>query len=249
MSTRQFVVAVHDVTPAHADRLQRIYDILERWGIDCPALFVVPDWHGAWPLDDHGTFVADLTRRAAGGAEIFLHGYRHDEAGRRRTLTDRVRVCGRTATSAEFMFLSEEETGQRLDAGLGMLRGAGLEPVGFVPPAWLFAAHTRRLACDRGLALTESFVWLENLQARERRFAPALSWSTARSWRSHVTAAIGGVRARLSAMQPVLRLSIHPPDVDVPSVRHSLERVTAHLASTRSFRRYQELLGVSASIG
>jgi predicted deacetylase len=249
MTTRRFVVAIHDVTPAHAERLERIYDLLERWGLDRPALFVVPDWHGEWPLDAHEAFVADLRVREQAGAEIFLHGYRHDEVGHRRSATDRLRVFGRTAASAEFMFLSEQETAERLDRGLTMFRGVGLDPVGFVPPAWLFASHTRRLARDRGLSLTESFVWLEDLDARERRFAPALSWSTARSWRSHLTAGIGSVRSRMSWLQPVIRVSIHPPDIDVPAARRSLERVLSRLSSMRSLGTYRGLFGRAAMAG
>jgi predicted deacetylase len=245
----RFLVAVHDVTPAHAERLQRIYELLGRGGIDRPALFVVPNWHGTWPLDEHASFVADLGRRVEAGAEVFLHGYRHDEVGHRRSVADRLRVFGRTAASAEFLFLSEEEARRRIDKGLALFRTVGLEPVGFVPPAWLFAGHTRRMARDRGLHLTESFLWLENTETGDRRFAPALSWSTARNWRSRATAALGDVRSRVAWPQPVIRISIHPPDVDVPAVRQSLERVVAHLASTRSFRTYRELLGTSAASG
>src|SRR5690348_3472918 len=45
------LVAVHDVTPAHAGRLDVLYRLLEEFGIRQYALLVVPDWHGAWPLD------------------------------------------------------------------------------------------------------------------------------------------------------------------------------------------------------
>ena len=73
-SERLVVVSVHDVTPAHESRIERIYDMFSELGVDRYALLVVPNYHGAWRLDQHPGFVEDLRRRQQGGAEIFLHG-------------------------------------------------------------------------------------------------------------------------------------------------------------------------------
>ena len=117
-ASRRLLVAVHDVTPAHEDRLTRIFALLDRLGMTQYALFVVPNWHGEWPLDEHPSFVEELRRRQASGAEIFLHGLRHDEVGQQRSVWQQLRVAGRTASSAEFMFLSPEEAGACIDRGL-----------------------------------------------------------------------------------------------------------------------------------
>ena len=69
----RLLVAVHDVTPAHGERLERIFALLDRLGMTQYALFVVPNWHGEWPLGEHPAFVEELRRRLASGAEIFLH--------------------------------------------------------------------------------------------------------------------------------------------------------------------------------
>ena len=53
-------------------------------------------WHGAWPLDAYSEFTAALRERAAAGAEVVLHGLRHDEVGLPRALAHRVRTFGRT---------------------------------------------------------------------------------------------------------------------------------------------------------
>ena len=241
MIARRLLVAVHDVTPAHADRVLRILALLDRHRVHRPALFVVPDWHGEWPLAEHHEFVAELLRRQESGAEIFLHGYRHDEAGHRRSVADRVRVFGRTAGSAEFMMLSKEESGERLDRGLRELRTLGLDPVGFVPPAWLFARHTRPLLKDRGLTLTESFGWIECLRTGRRVFAPALSWSTARPWRSRATSWLSSARSTLERPRSLVRVAIHPPDIENPVICDSLERVLERLLADREQRCYREL--------
>ena len=243
MRSRRLLVAVHDVTPAHADRVGRVLSLLDRLGVHRFALFVVPNWHGAWPLGEHPTFAAELRRRREDGAEIFLHGFRHDEAGHRRSLSERLRVFGRTAGSAEFMMLSQAEAAERLDRGIADLGALGLDPVGFVPPAWLFAPHTRALMEERGLTLTESFGWIECLRTGRRVFAPALSWSTARTWRSRVTASLVRARTTLERPRSLTRVAIHPPDIDTPVVRASLERALTTLVRGRAVGCYRGEFG------
>ena len=243
MRLRRLLIAVHDVTPAHRDRVMRVLALLDRLGVRCPALFVVPDWHGEWPLAGHPEFAAELRHRQERGAEVFLHGYRHDEAGHQRSLGDRLRVFGRTAGSAEFMMLDAAESARRMDRGLTEFRALGLDPVGFVPPAWLFGRDTRRQMKERGLTLTESFAWVECLEGGSRVFAPALSWSTARPWRSRLTAQVADARAVLERPRSLVRVAIHPPDVDTPPVCDSLERALEGLLRARTLSCYGELFG------
>ena len=66
-----------------------------------------------------------------------LHGERHDEAELPRGLADSVRAFGRTAREGEFLTLDAGAALARIARGLDRLRALGLEPVGFVPPAWL----------------------------------------------------------------------------------------------------------------
>lgn len=129
----RLIVAIHDVTPAHADALRSIYALLERLEITRYALLVVPDWHGAWSLERHPRFVDDLLKKQAAGVEIFLHGYRHDEAGFPRSWGQRLRIAGRTAHEAEFRVIPPEEAARRLDQGVALFRRLGLAPVGFIP--------------------------------------------------------------------------------------------------------------------
>ena len=100
---RRVLVAVHDVTPAHADRLERIFGLLAEAGVRRYALLVVPQWHGEWVLTAHPDFTARLRERAAAGLEVFLHGLRHDEHGTRRAWHQHVRAFGRTDGEGEFL--------------------------------------------------------------------------------------------------------------------------------------------------
>lgn len=236
--TRHLLVAIHDVTPAHHRLLQRIYALLQQLNVTRYALLVVPDWHGEWPLDRHARFVDDLLTRQAAGAEIFLHGYRHDEAGLSRTLGQRLRVAGRTAASAEFRIAPPDETARRLDRGLELFSRLGLRPVGFIPPAWLGSRELDHQLRQRGLGITEGFWIISNLSTRRRLFAPALSWSTARAWRSRLTAGIAAARPLLERTRDVVRVAIHPPDVETPVVETSVQAALRGLAVQRRAATY-----------
>lgn len=239
---KRLLVAVHDVTPAHAARCDKIFTLLDDLGVAGIALLVVPDWHGEWPLESHPRFLRDLRRRREAGAEIFLHGFRHDEAGHRRSLAQRIKVAGRTASSGEFMMLELGEARRRIDRGIEVLETCGLSPVGFVPPAWLFGPGTMSLLWERGLAITEGFWIIRDAASGRCLFAPALSWSTAKPWRSVATMGVAALRLRMERSRSVVRVAIHPPDIDVPSVARSLRATLERLLATREVVSYREAL-------
>jgi predicted deacetylase len=239
--SRQLLIAVHDVTPAHADRVARIIDLLANAEVGQYALFVVPQWHGGWTLDEHRDFVALLRQQAAAGSEIFLHGLRHDEQGTRRAWYHQVRAFGRTDGEAEFLALPPAEAGARMDRGLEIFRAAGLEPVGFVPPAWLHGRDWSRLMRERRLAYTENSWAVFDVTQQVRLRASAFCWSTVRRWHETAGALIAAARLRVQARAPLLRVAIHPPDIDSRPVRESLQRVLRALLIGRRALSYRAL--------
>src|SRR5262245_54294562 len=134
----KFLVAIHDVSPVFARSIETLWDMSVSRGVT-PALFVVPSWHGQWHIEDDPRFCGWLRRCAAKGAEIFLHGERHDEVGSPRGTWDHVRAWGRTDREGEFLTLPRLVARNRISRGLRRLRKLGLDPVGFVAPAWLEA--------------------------------------------------------------------------------------------------------------
>ncbi len=244
---KKLLVAVHDVTPAHAERCDRIFRLLDEISITQYALLVVPDWHGEWPLDAHPDFVEVLQRRQDAGADIFLHGFSHDESRHRRSLSQRVQVAGRTAGSAEFMMLTPDDARRRIDRGLEIFKRLGLNPVGFIPPAWLFGRGTMKVLEERSLAITEGFWLIRHTGSEKSLFAPAVSWSTAKPWRSVVTSAIAAARCPLERYRSVVRVAIHPPDIEVPSVAKSLRATLEGLLATRDAISYQKALGIAGT--
>jgi predicted deacetylase len=215
------LVSIHDVTPALADGVRRLWRLCADRGVR-PALLVVPDWHGEWPLESHPDFVAWLQARAAEGAEILLHGERHDEVGSARGLGDELRAWGRTAREGEFLTLGEVEAGARIRRGLDRLRALGLHPVGFVPPAWLARPGGYRAAAGSGLGFSEDERGIHLLASGRRLRAPVVRWSARGPVRAWGSLAVAEVRWLLQGRAPVARIAFHPQDLEHPATAASL---------------------------
>jgi hypothetical protein len=167
-----------------------------------PALLVVPDWQGEWPLELHPAFVKWLRQRASGGAEIVLHGERHSRG--------------------EFRALDRAAARERIDRGLGALRALGLEPAGFVPPAWLAREDGHAAVRDAGLGFSEDERSVRLFPAGRRVPSPAVRWSArtlVRAWGS-VAVARGRWLVQRRARYP--RVAFHPQDYAHPRTARDL---------------------------
>jgi predicted deacetylase len=222
------VASIHDVTPAHAEQVQALWNGCRAAGIT-PALFVVPNWHGAWRLADHPEFVQWVRRCADEGADVLLHGERHDEIGQRRSLRDHVRAVGRTAAEGEFLSLDGWQARERIERGVLYLWSLGLRPIGFVPPAWLAPAETHRVVRDTGLEVSEDvshvFMHRANPGLTTALRMPALRWSGRATWRAHMSRAAAAWHWHVSRRLGPVRLALHPQDL-----RHVVTARSVHEA-------------------
>lgn len=215
------LVSIHDVTPAKAAAVARLWSLCAERGVT-PALLVVPNWHGEWPLERHPGFVDWLRARAADGAEIALHGERHDEVGLPRRLADRWRAWGRTDAEGEFLTLDAASARERLGRGLDLLRKLGLEPTGFVPPAWLARELTYTAAAEAGLAFSEDERSIRLLPSSKRVRSPVVRWSARTRIRAWGSVGVAGARSFLQGRARYPRVALHPGDLDHPATARSL---------------------------
>ena len=235
------LVSIHDVSPAQAEAVTRLWRICSERGV-IPALLVVPNWHGAWPLEAHPAFVEWIRGRASSGAEIFLHGERHDEVGLPRGPGDEWRAWGRTTGEAEFLTLDGAAARVRVTRGLERLRKLGLEPTGFVPPAWLAREATHEAAADAGLRFSEDARSVRLLPSKLRIPSPVLRWSartTARAWGS---VAVARARSLLQGRARVPRIALHPRDLDHPATARSLVSTLERWLTWHRPGRYADLI-------
>lgn len=238
------LVSIHDVTPAHEDRVRRILAMLGSAGVRQLALLVVPRWHGASDLREAPEFCAMLRDLQSRGTEIFLHGLRHDEVGVPRAWHHHLRGFSRTDGEGEFMALPPAEAGARLDEGLATFRDVGLAPIGFVPPAWLHGEGSENLLRARRLDVTESSWSVTDVATGASHRAPAFCWSTLAAWHEVAGPLVQAGRLRVQRGLPLLRVAIHPPDIDSRRIRESQQRVLEALMEYRRVLSYREALAV-----
>ena len=217
---RLIAVAIHDVEPATFERCALIRDWLADHGIDRATLLVIPapDLHPFFQRrPDLAAWLLDCRDR---GDAIAQHGLQHrcpTPAG----------VLRRHGPEAEFAYLDPDSTHASIAAGRRLLAIAGVEPRGFVAPAYAYTAVLRRELS----ALFEWWATLLRLVGRERAsVAPALSLG-----RSPL-----GVRAGALASGRLLRLDLHPADFDRPRHVLALESVLAR-AGRRTPVTYDDL--------
>jgi uncharacterized protein len=215
------LLSIHDVTPAWAPQVEALWALCRERGAT-PALLVVPQWHGAWPLEASPAYVAWIHARVADGAEIFLHGERHDEVGLPRTFRDAVLAFGRTAGEGEFLTLDRASASARIARGLTLFARLGLSPIGFVPPAWLCREGTHAACAAAGLQVLEDDGAVYLVQRGVRLVSPVLRWSGRTTLRARGSALQAAWRWRTQRSAPHFRIALHPMDLEHPVTRQSV---------------------------
>ena len=237
----RLLVSIHDVTPALQPQVEALWALCRGHDVT-PALLVVPNWHGAWPIDGHPAFLDWVRARAADGAEIFLHGERHDEAGLPRSFGDELRAAGRTNREGEFLTLELDAASERIARGLALLRGAGLTPIGFVPPAWLMRSATIEACRRAGLGVTEDDGHIHVLGDRGTALdSPVVRWSGRAPVRANLSAAVAEWRWWAQRSHPLVRIAYHPSDLDHPATARSAATILDRWLTVSRPARYAEL--------
>jgi predicted deacetylase len=234
------LVSIHDVTPAHAAAVVRLWSLCAERDVR-PALLVVPNWHGEWPLDRHPDFVEWLGVRAAEGAEIVLHGERHDEVGLPRRFADQWKAWGRTNREGEFLTLDAVAARERLARSLGLLRRLGLEPTGFVPPAWLAREATYKAAAAAGFAFSEDDHSIRLLAVSRRLRSPVIRWSSRTRVRAWGSVRVARARSLFQRGARYPRIALHPGDLNHPDTARSVTETLDRWLSKHPPGRYADL--------
>jgi predicted deacetylase len=242
----RIAVALHDVEPATFERCALIRDWLNDHGVDRVTLLVIParDLH---PLGERcPEMVRWLNERRLAGDSIAQHGFQHQQL-RRGPLARQSLRPARGGRGAEFVGLDEEETRRAVDAGWRVLKLAGVEPDGFVAPAYAYTPALRR-------ALPRKFRWWASLmrlhrthlaedEARSEWLAPA--WGMGSNGRVRHLLSPPLIRAGgLLCGGGTLRLDLHPSDLQHARHMLALEWVLGRNAPQRDAITFEEMVRV-----
>jgi predicted deacetylase len=243
-------VALHGIEPATFERCALIRDWLDDHGIDRVTLLVIParDMH---PVGERSPeMVGWLSERRGRGDAIAQHGFHHvplRAASSPRQLL--ARAQGRRV--GEFLGLDAAETRRAVHAGWRLLKLAGIEPDGFVAPAYAYTTALREALSGRfrwwaGLLRVHRSPSLLAAVGRERspggELAPAWSFAAAGPLRRVLSPPL--VRAGSLLPTSTLRLDLHPGDLQHPRHMMALEWVLARCGSSRTAITYEQLAGV-----
>ena len=239
---RTIAVALHDIEPATFERCALIRDWLSDHGVDRVTLLVIParDLH---PLGERSPEMTSwLAERRGAGDSIAQHGFQHERT-RRHGLSAQSLLRSPTRRTGEFVGLDIDETQRAVNAGWRVLKLAGIEPDGFVAPAYAYTPALRSV-------LPRRFRWWAGLlgvhrrahaseQERGRLLAPAWGMGTDGRLQRAVSPAL--LRAGGVLCGSTLRLDLHPADLQHPRHMIALDRVLARAANRRKAITYDEL--------
>ena len=233
------IVSVHDVAPKTQEACAQIVRELTQLGVTACSLLVVPNYHGAGESCEDRQFVRWLRDLEAQGHEVVIHGYYHQRprAGR-ETLRKRLLTRYYTRDEGEFYDLDYEEAFRRIASARERFKAAGLTPRGFIAPAWLLGPEAERAAADAEMEYTTGLTSIRDLRFGQRVHARSLVYSTRSRWRRAVSLAWNGGLSFALAGSPVMRLSIHPPDLRHSAVWNQITHIAERLANVRSTTTY-----------
>jgi predicted deacetylase len=226
-------VALHDVEPSTFERCALIRDWLDDIGVERVTLLVIPapQLH---PFPARSPALANwLLDRVDAGDAVAQHGLQHRRTRPPPRLSRPLRTW-QGGKAAEYPGLDAQATIASVEAGRNVLTEVGLNPRGFVAPAYAYTAPLRE-------HLGQAFDWWATLLALRggaRTSTPALCFGTSGPLKRAVSPVL--VRAGAALSGSVLRLDLHPADFDHPRHVLALERVLKR-AGERTAVTYDDL--------
>jgi hypothetical protein len=251
---KTLLVALHDVTPAHAKRLERAERLFEAIGLPRVTYLLVPRFHGGPPAHRSRDFVGWCHESRPFEVQWFLHGYFHDENTVPAPPTGRASLAewwgSNVVTAREAEFLRLRGTALRLRLSGGMLsfeECLGRGPEGFVAPGWLFNGELLGALAEFRVQFTETPFRIIQVGARRELKCPVITWATRDLARRAASRAVAAARLRGLREDPIVRVAVHPSDFDHAATVTSIARTIDALRRDRDVVHYSdELFGVTS---
>jgi predicted deacetylase len=232
-------VSLHDVSPFTHAESARILAELRSLGVTQASLLVVPDHHHRGHMRDHPDFVTWLREQAAAGHEAIIHGYYHQRARRPgENLAAQLTTRFYTADEGEFYDLDRMAARALVSQAEAEFRELGLSPAGFIAPAWLLSAPAedalRELQCEYTTRLGSVL----DLRTGRTERSQSLVWSVRSGWRRQMSLAWNAFLFRRLGASPLLRVSIHPVDLQHEAIWQQIRELVTRALADREALTY-----------
>lgn len=210
-------------------------------GVRRCSLLVVPDYHHSGHSLGEPAFVSWLRELSAAGHEIVIHGFYHQRA-RREGESARQRIVTRvyTADEGEFYDLDYVEALRLLREAQNQFGAHGFQPIGFIAPAWLLGAEAERAVIKAGFRYTTTLREVRDFPTGNKFVSQSLVYSLRSDWRCAASLFWNRMLFRRLTENPLLRLGLHPPDIDHPGVWRQIRALVARALRSRWAMTYQE---------
>ena len=248
MSQRSLVVSLHDVSPHTHGACADILERLAQLGVATRSLLVIPDHHHRGHFLQDENFCDWLKQKAAAGDEIVMHGYYHQRARRaEESLTARLTTRVYTADEGEFFDIERTSARELVCRSRDEFRSLGMDPSGFIAPAWLLSADAEQALHDAGCRYTTRLGSVSDLQENRTHRSQSLVWSVRSSWRRQTSLLWNALLFRALARNPLLRISLHPVDLRHRAIWRQIERLIARALVDRTPLTYDAWLSTPSA--
>jgi uncharacterized protein len=246
---RALVVSIHDVAPSTREKVERILADLKRHQISTCSLLVVPDYHRRGRSLADPDFCSWLHEMETIGHEIVIHGFFHQRA-RRKNESVRAKILTRilTADEGEFFDLRYTDALHLIREARHDFEGHGFRPHGFIAPAWLLGAEAERAAIDACMDYTTTLRTVHDLAGGRTFTSQSLVYSVRRGWRRAMSLVWNRLLFRHQMSNPLLRLSIHPPDIAYRAIWKQIIGSLGEALRDRRCMTYETWLGEKSAI-
>ena len=243
---RALVVSIHDVAPSTRAKVDKILASLAGHGVHTCSLLVVPDYHRLGRSLADRSFCSWLHALAVNEHEIVIHGFFHQRA-RRRDENARAKIVTRiyTADEGEFFDLGYDEALRLIRKAQEDFKTHDFHPTGFVAPAWLLGAEAERAVIDAGMSYTTTLRTVRDYHGDRTIPSQSLVYSVRSGLRRISSLTWNRSLFRRLTSNPLLRLGIHPPDIDRAAIWKQIGEIVSEALLDRRAMTYRDLLTVT----
>ena len=241
MKNGALVISLHDVSPRTRPQCERILDELRALGVGACSLLVIADHHHRGHFLEDKNFSQWLRKLSQEGHEIVIHGYFHQRQRRAaESMAARLTTRFYTADEGEFYDIDRASAADLIARARADFKQIGLSPVGFIAPAWLLSAPAEAVLSESGLDYTTRLGTVSDLRSGVRVDSQSLVWSVRSAGRRFLS--LGWnllLYGALHSRNALLRVSIHPVDIDQPPVWQQIRALLASALRHRQPFTYQ----------